>query len=304
MPPEQCWAPARQRWSPPHRLRGGTSRTPATGGAPPMPPYGKRSHRCPAGVASLRSASPTSGSPSSASTPTVTHCAPRSCGWTPGPARRSSDTDHGGWRRSPASPPTPHLRCTSWPGSGARARAAGEDAPGPRCACLPGAGQHRTVGHQHDSADPLGLVDVGSRRSPPSCGDRGDGRNQVCDQVPTGEVIASLTGEVADGQDLERDTVVVAGLGDGQAAGLGAGVTGRDRSTSTWHGRGDRHREPWYGPPGRTGRLSRLSLVARPWRPSPPRAPTVRPGSGGVGGPELRAARSGTRAAAAPVPRQ
>jgi xylulokinase len=76
------------------------------------------------------------------------------------------------------------------------------------------------------SADPLGLVDVSSRQySAELLAIAGLRRDQVCEQVPTGEVIAPLTPEVADGWGLLRDTVVVAGLGDGQAAGLGAGVT-------------------------------------------------------------------------------
>ena len=76
------------------------------------------------------------------------------------------------------------------------------------------------------SADPLGLVDVSSRQySAELLEIAGLRRDQVCDQVPTGEVIAPLTPEVADGWGLPRNTVVVAGLGDGQAAGLGAGVT-------------------------------------------------------------------------------
>lgn len=53
---------------------------------------------------------------------------------------------------------------------------------------------------------------------------------QFCDTVRPGEVIGEVTAEAARATGLPEGLPVVAGLGDGQAACLGAGVTSRDRA--------------------------------------------------------------------------
>ena len=76
------------------------------------------------------------------------------------------------------------------------------------------------------SVDPLALLDV-------STGDYSDEllavaglrRDQLPDLVPTGTVLGPLLPAVAAGWGLADDVVVVAGLGDGQAAGVGLDVT-------------------------------------------------------------------------------
>lgn len=75
------------------------------------------------------------------------------------------------------------------------------------------------------SMDPLALLDV-------STGDYADEllavaglrRDQLPDLVPTGTLLGPLLPEVAGGWGLGPDVVVVAGLGDGQAAGVGLDV--------------------------------------------------------------------------------
>lgn len=87
---------------------------------------------------------------------------------------------------------------------------------------------HRLTGRwvtSVSSADPLGLLDVAARRYAPSllalAGLRED---QVLDLVPVGEVVGELLPAAAAACGLPEAAVVVAGLGDGQAAGVGAGV--------------------------------------------------------------------------------
>ena len=77
------------------------------------------------------------------------------------------------------------------------------------------------------SADPLGLVDL-------STGDYDDGllaacgldRQRMADLRQPGEIVGPLIDSVADELGLARDTLVVTGAGDGQAAQLGTGITG------------------------------------------------------------------------------
>lgn len=81
------------------------------------------------------------------------------------------------------------------------------------------------------SVDPLGLLDV-------TTGDYSDDlldiaglrREQLPDLVPTGTLLGRLKREVAGAWRLTPDVQVVAGLGDGQAAGLGLDVTDPDRA--------------------------------------------------------------------------
>ncbi len=76
------------------------------------------------------------------------------------------------------------------------------------------------------SVDPLALLDQAT-------GDYGDElldlaglrRTQLPDLVPTGTSLGCLLPEVADAWGLSRDVAVIAGIGDGQAAGIGLGVT-------------------------------------------------------------------------------
>jgi len=55
-------------------------------------------------------------------------------------------------------------------------------------------------------------------------------REQFCDTVAPGTVIGELTAEAGRETGLPEGTTVIAGLGDGQAACLGAGVTSLDRA--------------------------------------------------------------------------
>jgi xylulokinase len=55
-------------------------------------------------------------------------------------------------------------------------------------------------------------------------------KEQMSDVVAPGEVMGTITDEIADRLGLPRDLPVVAGAGDGQAAGLGANVTSADRA--------------------------------------------------------------------------
>jgi xylulokinase len=81
------------------------------------------------------------------------------------------------------------------------------------------------------SVDPLGLLDIGT-------GDYSDDlleiaglrRDQLPELVPTGTLIGSLKREVAASWGLSRGVQVVAGLGDGQAAGIGLDVTDPSRA--------------------------------------------------------------------------
>lgn len=81
------------------------------------------------------------------------------------------------------------------------------------------------------SVDPLGLLDVASGDySDLLLGIAGVRRDQLPQLVPTGTIVGGLTREVSDSWGLSHDVDVVAGLGDGQAAGLGLDVTTPDRA--------------------------------------------------------------------------
>lgn len=76
------------------------------------------------------------------------------------------------------------------------------------------------------SGDTLGLVDASTRAwSPELVALAGVQLSQLPDLVPTGELLGRLTAEVAADLGLPTDTPVVAGIGDGQAAGLALGFT-------------------------------------------------------------------------------
>jgi sugar (pentulose or hexulose) kinase len=81
------------------------------------------------------------------------------------------------------------------------------------------------------SADSFGLTDMASEAWAEDLitgiGLRPD---QFCDTVAPGEVIGEVTAEAARATGLPAGLPVVAGLGDGQAACLGAGVTSLDRA--------------------------------------------------------------------------
>jgi xylulokinase len=81
------------------------------------------------------------------------------------------------------------------------------------------------------SADPLGLVDL-------STGDYSDelldavglDRSQLSEILQPGEPVGPLTSEAASELGLRPDTIVITGAGDGQCAGLGAGVVAPGRA--------------------------------------------------------------------------
>lgn len=80
------------------------------------------------------------------------------------------------------------------------------------------------------SADPLGLFDLERKRWSPevlSALELQEERLPVA--VPPGRVIGTLTSSAADATSLRSGTLVVAGGGDGQAAGLGVNAIGGDR---------------------------------------------------------------------------
>ncbi|MDR3069964.1 MAG: xylulose kinase, partial [Propionibacteriaceae bacterium] len=81
------------------------------------------------------------------------------------------------------------------------------------------------------TADPMSVLDMRDfTYSDALLGIAGFSIDQVADLVPPGDVIGEVSDEVADALSLPRDLPVVAGAGDGQAAGLGANVTGADRA--------------------------------------------------------------------------
>jgi xylulokinase len=76
------------------------------------------------------------------------------------------------------------------------------------------------------SVDPLALLDQATGDYSDELLDlAGLRRDQLPDLVPTGTSLGTLRPEVADAWGLSRDVVVIAGIGDGQAAGIGLGVT-------------------------------------------------------------------------------
>lgn len=81
----------------------------------------------------------------------------------------------------------------------------------------------------HASADTLGLFDLDALTwSPELLETAGVRADQLPDLVPSGELIAQLTPEAAASIGLPGPVPLVAGIGDGQAAGLALGVTGPD----------------------------------------------------------------------------
>jgi xylulokinase len=79
------------------------------------------------------------------------------------------------------------------------------------------------------AADPLGLVDMTSHTwSPELCRLARADRDKLPALVPPGARIAPLRAEVAASLGLSPEAFVVAGAGDGQAAGLGAGLVGSE----------------------------------------------------------------------------
>ncbi len=91
---------------------------------------------------------------------------------------------------------------------------------------------HRMTGRwatSVSSADPLALLDVAvGDYAPELLAVAGLRRDQVPDLHRAGSVIGGLLPDVASAWGLEASVVVVAGLGDGQAAGLGANVVDAD----------------------------------------------------------------------------
>ncbi|MFF8024954.1 FGGY-family carbohydrate kinase [Streptomyces sp. NPDC007896] len=76
------------------------------------------------------------------------------------------------------------------------------------------------------SADPLGLVDMASFTWSRQLLDTvGLTEDQLPELVPPGAVLGELSRDIAEELGLPADIPVVAGAGDGQCAGLGAGVT-------------------------------------------------------------------------------
>jgi xylulokinase len=76
------------------------------------------------------------------------------------------------------------------------------------------------------SVDPLALTDQATGDYSAELLDlAGLRREQLPDLVPTGTSLGPLRADIADAWGVGRDVVVVAGTGDGQAAGIGLGVT-------------------------------------------------------------------------------
>lgn len=81
------------------------------------------------------------------------------------------------------------------------------------------------------AADPLGLVDMRARRwSPELAALAGIEVGQLPELVEPGETLGALTPEAAAACGLPAGLPVIAGAGDGQAAGIGAGITAPGRA--------------------------------------------------------------------------
>ncbi len=81
------------------------------------------------------------------------------------------------------------------------------------------------------SADPMGIVDLAHGRwADDLIAEIGLRPDQFCPLVPPGTVVGAVTAAAAAATGLRAGTPVVAGAGDGQAACLGAGVTGPGRA--------------------------------------------------------------------------
>lgn len=93
---------------------------------------------------------------------------------------------------------------------------------------------HKLTGQWRTSwatADPLAVLDMKSfSYSPELVGLAGLGIDQMIPMDAPGSIMGTVTDAVADHLGLPRDLPVVAGAGDGQAAGLGANVCGVDRA--------------------------------------------------------------------------
>ena len=93
---------------------------------------------------------------------------------------------------------------------------------------------HRMTGERRTSwacADPLGLLDMRSFDwSDEILSEAGLSREQMCDLSEPGGILGELTDEAAEETGLPAGLPVVGGAGDGQAAGLGANVTGAGRA--------------------------------------------------------------------------
>ena len=81
------------------------------------------------------------------------------------------------------------------------------------------------------SADPLGLVDMATFDYHDGLlSDVGLDRARLCELRAPGDVLATVSDEVASSLGLPKDLPLVAGAGDGQAAQLGAGTTAPGRA--------------------------------------------------------------------------
>ncbi len=81
------------------------------------------------------------------------------------------------------------------------------------------------------AADPLGLVDMTSGAwSPELCALARVGPAMLPRLVPPGDVIGTLRAAHAEALGLPRALPLISGAGDGQAAGLGAGITSEDEA--------------------------------------------------------------------------
>ncbi len=81
------------------------------------------------------------------------------------------------------------------------------------------------------SADPLGVVDMQARAwSPELLALAGLDERSVPELVAPGAVLGAITSAAAQSTGLRAGLPVVAGAGDGQAAGIGAGITTLDRA--------------------------------------------------------------------------
>lgn len=93
---------------------------------------------------------------------------------------------------------------------------------------------HKLTGQWKTSwatADPMAVVDMASfSYSDALLAMAGLRHEQMAEMVAPGQIMATVTDQVADELGLPRDPPVVAGAGDGQAAGLGANVTGATRA--------------------------------------------------------------------------
>jgi xylulokinase len=82
------------------------------------------------------------------------------------------------------------------------------------------------------SADPLGLIDMTTHDWDDGLLDAANlNRGQMSELQPPGSILGTVTYEVADELALPRRLPVVAGVGDGQSAQLGTGITAPGRAS-------------------------------------------------------------------------